>query len=116
MLAAIKKSHAVQDDAAPVRGHDAGNALEGDALAAAGGTQQGHGAMTRLKFCAQDEAAQLLLYVNDKAHGVRLLPRPAAVSRFFFSSMFTTSRITAEMPMFTSTHFRARVSLPTCQS
>ena len=111
MLVAVEQRLAVQHDAALVGGHDPGDALQGHALAAAGGTQQGHGALGRLELRAQGEAAQLLFDVHDQTHAVCLLPRPEAASRFFFSSMFTTSKITAEMPTFTSTHFRARASL-----
>ena len=114
-LFAVEQCFAVEHDAPPVRRHDARDALERHALAAARRAEQRHRAACRLKARAEREAAELFLDISDQAHAL-LLPRPAAASRFFFSSMLTTSRITAEIATFTSTHLSASSSLLICQS
>ena len=111
---AVKERLAVQHDAAAVRCHDPGDALERDALAAAGGAEQRHDPAGGFKLRVQGEGAQLLFNIDQKAHAAPLLPRPAA-RRFFFSSIFTISRITAEMAILISTHFSASASLLICQ-
>ena len=113
---AVKKRLAVEDDAAAVGRHDARDALERHALAAAGRAEQRRRPVFGFELHAQRERVQPLFDVHKQAHAALLLPRLAAVSRFFRSSMFTTSRMTAEMPTLTSTHFSASSSLLSCQS
>ena len=113
-LFTVEQRLAVQHDSPLIRRHDAGNTLQRHAFAAAGSPQQRHGALVCFELHAQGKAAQLFFNVHDKTHAVCLL-RPVA-SRFFFSSIFTTNNITAEMPIFTSTHFNASASLLICHS
>lgn len=112
VLLAVEQHPVAQHDAPPVRRDDTGNALEGHALAAAGGAQQRHGLIRRLELRPEVERPQPLLDVHIQAHFAALLPPTVRKSRF--SSMFTASSTTAEiadhhvitsrMPKVSSTH------------
>ena len=97
VLGAVKQHPPVQHDASAVRLYDARNAPQGHAFAAAGSAQQGGGGVAGGKGGAQGEAVQLFFNVDFKAH----FRAPAFC---FFSSRFTASSTTAEMPISTSTH------------
>ena len=103
VLLTVKQYPPVQHDAAFVRLHDAGNAAQGHAFAAAGRAQQGSGDVSGGKCSPQGEAIQLLFNVHFQAHA-----RPPAFC--CFSSRFTASSTTAEMTMSTSTQRRAPAS------
>ena len=96
MLFRIVQHPAVQLDVAGVRLFDAGDALERQALAAAGGPQQGGDALFRLEGGVQHESAQILVDVHDQTH---------AFTAFFCraSNRFTVSRTTVLISRFTST-------------
>ena len=97
VLLTVEQHPAIQQDAALVGLHDARDAAQGHALAAAGCTQNGRGGVPGGEVRTEGKAVQLFLDVHFQTHG-----RPPAFC--FFSSRLTASSTTAEMTMSTSTH------------
>ena len=103
MLFTVKQHPAVQYDAAFVRFHDARDAAQGHAFAAAGCPQQSGGRAACGKPGLKGEAVQLFLNAYFQTHF-----RPPAFC--FFSRRFTASSTTAEITISTSTHRMAPAS------
>ena len=102
-LFAVEQGLAVQDDTPPVGPLNAGNAFEGHALAAARGAQQAQHAALGFKPDLEEEAAQILFNVYQKAH--RRTPVPLR-----FSMRLTTSSTAAEIARLTITQAKAPAS------
>ena len=102
-LFAVKEHTAVEHDPAAVGRHDAGDALERHALAAAGGPEQRQRFARYLEFRLQTERAEAFFNINIQAQAVPLLfPPDTRKSRR--SSIFTVSSTMAEITIFTATH------------
>ena len=104
LLFAVEEHAAVQHDPAAVGRHDAGDALERHALAAAGGPEQRQRFVRYLEFRLQTERAKAFFNINIQAHAFALLARLASRRRSRRSSILTASSTTAEIAMFTATH------------
>ena len=103
-LFAVEEHAAVEHDPAAVGRHDAGDALERHALAAAGGPEQRQRFVRYLEFRLQTERAEAFFNINIQAHAFALLARLAPRRRSQRSSILTASSTTAEIAMFTATH------------
>ena len=116
LLLAVKQYAVAEHDAPAVGRHDAGDALERHALAAAGDPEQRQRFVRYLEFRLQTERAKAFFNINIQAHAFALLARLAPRRRSRRSSILTASSTTVEMAILTMTHFVARASLFVCQS
>ena len=104
---AVEQGLSVQLDDALIRPQNTGDAAERDAFSAAGSTQQSQCLLSGGQLRLQLEGAQLLSNTDEQAHLGPPFRRPW---RSRVSSRLTAIRNTAEMAMFTSTHFKAPAS------
>ena len=104
LCSAVEQGHTVQHDLALVRSQNPCDAPQCHGFAAAGGSQQGQTFVFRFKPDFQLKVSHFLTNIHGKGHQ---RPPPFPVCRWRVSSRFTASRNTAEMAMFTSTHFNA---------
>ena len=116
LLFAVKEHAVIENDAPAVGRHDAGDAFERHAFAAAGRAEQRSRFVLRLKPCAQMKSAEAFFNINIQAHAFALLARLASRRKSRRSSRLTASSTTAEMAIFTTTQRYASASLFVCQS
>ena len=102
-LFAVEQNAPVQLDMALIRPHDACDAPQRHALAAAGGTEQRHHFPLSGEMHVQVKITERFFDINDQCHALR-----TPLSRF--SSRLTASSTTAEMTRFTTTHLNASAS------
>ena len=103
---AVEQDAPVQNDTPLVRPHRTGDALQRNAFAASGRAEQTERRPVGFQSDRKAEVAEFLFNGYRKRHGYALLP-PRRCRR---SKRFMTSRTTAEIAMFTNTHFSASAS------
>ena len=102
-LFAVEQHAPVQLDMTLIRPHDACDAPQRHALAAAGGTEQRHHFPLSGEVHFQVKISKRFLDIHDQCHALR-----TPLSRF--SSRLTASSTTAEMARLTTTHLNASAS------
>ena len=116
LLFAVKEHAVAEHDAPAVGRHDARDALQGHALAAARGAEQRHRLIRRFKLGMQRERTELFFNIDGQTHLLALLALLASVRKSRRSSILTASSTTVEIAILTMTHFIASASLFVCQS
>ena len=102
-LFAVEQDATVHLNMPLIRSHDARDAPQCHALAAAGGAEQRHHFPLGSEVHFQVKITERFLDINDQCHALR-----TPLSRF--SSKLTASSTTAEMARFTTTHLNASAS------
>ena len=104
LFLAVKEHAVIENDVPAVGRHDAGDAFERHAFAAAGRAEQRQRFVRYLEFRLQTERAEAFFNIDIQAHAFALLARLASRKRSRRSSILTASSTTAEITMFTATH------------
>ena len=102
-LFAVEQDAPVQFNMPLIRSHDARDAPQRHALAAAGGAEQRHHFPLSGEVHFQVKISERFLDIHDQCHALR-----TPLSRF--SSKLTASSTTAEMARLTTTHLNASAS------
>ena len=103
LFVAVEQNAPIQFNMALIRPHDACDAPQRHALAAAGGTEQRHHFPLSGEVHFQVKITERFLDIHDQCHALR-----TPLSRF--SSRLTASSTTAEMARLTTTHLNASAS------